>query len=237
MACHMLATENNKQILIVDRDVTTVESLRHKLTEAGFGVRSIDDGAAAMNVIAQRPPHLVIFDWNIPGFAGLEVFKGMRRVDSPTALRLIILSALAAEQDVILGLSLGADDYIAKPFSTREVVARVSVLLRGHRIGGRTNVLTCDDLRLDGAANRVTADGKVVNLRAVEFRLLEFLMSHLDKTLSRAQLKQQVWGNNDEVDERTVDVNIQRLRKLLSEVGYDAYIHTIRGFGYRFAPP
>ncbi len=233
----MLATETHKQILIVDRDVGAVEALRHRLSEAGFIVRAITDGSAAVASVVERPPHLIIIDWNMPGFASLEVIQGVRRVSSPRAIRLIILSALCGEQDVVTGLELGADDYIAKPFSLREVVARVSALLRTRPSLNQRPTLTCDDLVLDPATNRVTAQGKPVNLRGVEYRLLEFLMSHTGKTFNRNQLLRQVWGDDKEVDERTVDVNVQRLRKILSEPGYEAHIQTVRGFGYRFAPP
>src|SRR6266852_3771757 len=118
----MLATETNKQILIVDRDVAAVEPLRQRLGEAGFVVRAITDGSAAIVAVAERPPHLVIIDWNMPGLAALEVIQGVRRARAPQAVRLIILSALSGEQDVVTGLNLGVDDYIAKPFSVREVV-------------------------------------------------------------------------------------------------------------------
>src|SRR5271165_5476630 len=178
----MIATETNKQILIVDRDVAAIEPLRQRLSEAGFAVRAVTDGSAAVQVLAERPPHLVIIDWNMPGYAALELIQGVRRARVPQAVRLIILSALAGEQDVVSGLNLGADDYIAKPFSLREVVARVSAILR-------------------------------------------------------TRLLAQVWGDDHDVDERTVDVNVQRLRRILMEQGYEAYIQTVRGFGYRFFSP
>ena len=233
----MLATETNKQILIVDRDVAAVEPLRQRLGEAGFIVRAITDGSAAIVAVAERPPHLVIIDWNMPGLAALEVIQGVRRARVPQAVRLIILSALSAEQDVVTGLNLGADDYIAKPFSVREVVARVCSVLRSHHYEEHRSALSCDDLVLDGSTNRVTARGRLLNLRGVEYRLLEFLMSHPGRTFNRTQLLAQVWGDDSEVDERTVDVNVQRLRKILAEPGYEAYIQTVRGFGYRFAAP
>src|SRR5450631_4307010 len=129
----MLATEPNKQILIVDRDVAAVEPLRQKLTDAGFVVRAIADGSAALAAVAERPPHLVIVDWNMPGMVALELIQGVQKARVPQAVRLIILSALSGEQDVVTGLNLGADDYIAKPFSLREVVARVGALLRSPR--------------------------------------------------------------------------------------------------------
>jgi two-component system phosphate regulon response regulator PhoB len=234
----MLAIDTNRQILIVDRDVASVEPLRQKLSDSGFVVRAITDGNAAMTAISERPPHLVIIDWNMPGLAALDLIKGVRGVRPPhAAVRLIILSSLSGEQDVINGLNLGADDYIAKPFSLREAVARVGALLRSHPLDRHQPALSCDELVLDAATNRVTARGKSVNLRGVEYRLLEFLMSHPGRTFNRSQLLAQVWGGDHEVDERTVDVNVQRLRKILSEPGYEAYIQTVRGFGYRFSSP
>jgi two-component system phosphate regulon response regulator PhoB len=233
----MLAHDTNKQILIVDRDVVSIEPLRQKLSDEGFAVRAISDGDAALLAISERPPHLVIIDWNMPGLAALDLIKGVRGVRPPQAVRLIILSSLSAEQDVINGLNLGADDYIAKPFSLREAVARVGALLRSHPTERHQPALSCDELVLDAATNRVTARGKSVNLRGVEYRLLEFLMSHPGRTFNRTQLLAQVWGGDHDVDERTVDVNVQRLRKILSEPGYEAYIQTVRGFGYRFCSP
>jgi two-component system, OmpR family, phosphate regulon response regulator PhoB len=237
MAWYMLANETNKQILIVDRDVAAVEPLRQKLGEAGFIVRAITDGTAAIAAVAERPPHLVIIDWNMPGLTALEVIQGVRNARVPQAVRLIILSALLDEHDVVTGLNLGADDYIAKPFSLREVVARVCSVLRSHQHESERSALSYDDLVLDGSTNRVTAHGRLLNLRGVEYRLLEFLMSHPGRTFNRTQLLAQVWGGDSDVDERTVDVNVQRLRKILTDPGFEAYIQTVRGFGYRFAAP
>ncbi len=233
----MLATDAHKQILIVDRDVAAVEPLRQKLTDAGFTVRAITDGGAALAAVAERPPHLVIIDWNMPGMLALELIQGVRRARMPQTVRLIILSALCGEQDVVTGLNLGADDYIAKPYSLREVIARVYAVLRVPAHEAQQPALCCDELILDAATNRVTARGKLLNLRGVEYRLLEFLMAHTGRTFNRNQLLAHVWGDDSEVDERTVDVNVQRLRKVLSEPGYEAYIQTVRGFGYRFAAP
>lgn len=232
----MLALETTKQILIVDRDVAAVEPLRQKLGEAGFMVRAITEGSAAVTAVAERPPHLLIIDWNAPGLVALDVIQRLR-ARSPHAIRLIILSELADEEHVVTGLNLGADDYITKPYSLREAVARVCALLRSHTQDTNHLALCCDELVLDAATNRVTVRGKLVNLRGVEYRLLEFLMAHAGRTFNRTQLLSQVWGGDSEVDERTVDVNVQRLRKILSEQGYEAYVQTVRGFGYRFAPP
>lgn len=236
MARRMLAAEN-KKILIVDRDVGAVEPLRQRLSEVGFAVRAVTDGNTAVSAVSERPPHLIIVDWNMPGFAALELIQGVKRAHATQTIRLIILSALAGEQDIVTGLSLGADDYIAKPYSLREVVARVFAVLRVYAQDARQSALSFDDLVLDSSTNRVTARGKLINLRGVEFRLLEFLMSHAGRTFNRTQLLSNVWGGDNDVDERTVDVNVQRLRKILTEPGYETYIQTVRGFGYRFAAP
>jgi two-component system, OmpR family, phosphate regulon response regulator PhoB len=233
----MLATHTSKQILIVDRDVATVEPLRQKLGEAGFVVRAITDGSAAATAVAERPPHLLIVEWNVPGLAALEVIQKLRRNGAGHDIRLIILSDLSGEEHVVNGLNLGADDYITKPFSLREAVARVCGVLRAHAQQADHQALCRDDLVLDASTNRVTAQGKLVPVRGIEYRLLEFLMSHSGRTFNRTQLLSRVWGDDKEVDERTVDVNVQRLRKILSERGYESYIQTVRGFGYRFAPP
>jgi two-component system, OmpR family, phosphate regulon response regulator PhoB len=233
----MLVQQANKQILIIDRDVAAVEPLRQKLSDAGFVVRAIVDGSAGVSAVTERPPHLVIIDWNMPGFSALELIQGLRRTRVPQLIKLIILSALADEENVVNGLNMGADDYIAKPYSLREVLARVSAVLRLRTHEARKPPLMYDELVLDGASNRVTVRGQLISLRGVEYRLLEFLMSHAGRTFNRTQLLVHVWGDDKDLDERTVDVNVQRLRRILAEPGYEAYIQTVRGFGYRFASP
>ena len=161
----MLATEINKQILIVDRDIAAVEPLRRTLSDAGFIVRAIADGSAAVAAVSLRPPHLIIIDWNMPGAATLELIQTIRGTRTPHAVRLIILSALAGERDVVMGLNVGADDYIAKPFSLREVVARVAAVLRTHRDVVRHDTLSCGELTLDPTTNRVTANGLLLNIK------------------------------------------------------------------------
>lgn len=233
----MLATENARHILIVDPDLAAIEPVRQRLSDLGFSVRSEVDGAAAMSRFSDRPPVLVILDWNMPGFAALELIRRVRAIRAPQIVRLIILSELASEHDVVTGLESGADDYIAKPYSPREVVARVIAVLRSQRTRERSEALSFEGLELDPSTNRVSARGQPLNLRGAEYRLLEFLMTHSGRTFSREQLLSQVWGKDCEVDVRTVDVNVQRLRKILTDPGYVEYIQTVRGFGYRFAVP
>jgi len=228
---------DKRQILIVDRDVAIVDPLRQRLVEAGFVARAITDAGAAVQALVERPPDLLIIDWNIPGFTAYDLIQSLRKRCASPVVRLVILSSLAGEDHIVMGLNLGADDYITKPCSVREVVARVSVLLRSHASRRKRAALAVDELVLDADANRVTVQGKPVNLRSVEYRLLEFFMSHSGKTFNRMQLLNQVWGGDGDVDERTVDVNVQRLRKILSAQGYESYIQTVRGFGYRFSQP
>jgi two-component system phosphate regulon response regulator PhoB len=230
----MLAAERQKHILIVDRDIATVEPLREQLSYAGFVVLAITHGPAAADAIAQRPPQLIIVDWNMPGLAALELIDRVRTARRLQPIRLIILSDLAAEHDVVSGLNMGADDYITKPFSVREAVARINAVLRMRAHDENHGALSFERLTLNTATNRVTAQGVPLNLRGAEYRLLEFLMSHPGRTFNRTQLLAQVWAGDEDIDERTVDVNVQRLRKILAEPGYEACIQTVRGFGYRF---
>ena len=234
MLASMLVAENQKQILIVDRDVATVEPLRQQLKHAGFVVLAISDGAAAVVAVELRPPQLVIVDWNMPGLAPRELLECVRKARLVQPLRLIILSDLSGEHEIVSGLNMGADDYIAKPFSVREAVARINAVLRARRHDTNRAALSFDSLTLNTSTNRVTAQGALLNVRGAEYRLLEFLMSHPGKTFNRTQLLAQVWAGNAEIDERTVDVNVQRLRKILAAPGYEACIQTVRGFGYRF---
>jgi two-component system phosphate regulon response regulator PhoB len=223
----MLGTSTNKQILIVDRNLAAVEPLRQKLTDAGFAVSAITDGPAAVMAVVERPPHLVIVDWNMPGFAALEVIQVVRGTRRPQPVRLIILSDVSAEQDVVAGLNLGADDYIVKPFSLREVVARVAAVLRSRQNDAHRAALNCGELVLDVSTNRVTAHGRLLNLRGVEYRLLKFLMSNPGRIFNRTQLLAQLWGDDSEVDERTVDVKCSDCARLSLDQGMR---HTFRRF-------
>jgi two-component system, OmpR family, phosphate regulon response regulator PhoB len=219
----MLAEAPQKQILIIDRDAAAIEPLRERLSSAGYEVHSIADAAAALTSMLQRPPHLIIIDWNMPDYAVREVIEFARAV-RPPAVRLILLSARSAEQDIVEGLNLGADDYIVKPFSVPETVARVTAILRCRRSAK-------DDVP---AANPASLPGLQLQMRRAEHRLLHILMSHPGRVFTRAQLLSQLWSKDSDIDERTVDVNVQRLRKILAQPGCSACIQTVRGSGYRF---
>jgi two-component system phosphate regulon response regulator PhoB len=233
----MAAVGDIKRVLIVDREIAAAEAIRQTLSDAGFSVSAMTDSLAILAAVRERPPDLVLIDWNMPGVAALDLFQAIRRVRADRSIRMIILSALASEQDVVRGLSLGADDYIAKPFSLREVLARTRAVLRLRSQERETAPLSCDQLVLDSVAKRVTVRGQPLGLRGVEYRLLEFLMSNPGRTFNRRQLLAHVWGDDTEVDERTVDVNVQRLRSVLGEPGYGGYLQTVRGLGYCFGAP
>ena len=181
----MLAAERQKHILIVDRDIATVEPLREQLKRCGFIVLAITDGAAAVEAIAERPPQLIVVEWNIPGLAALELIERVRGARRLHPMRFIILSELAAESDVVSGLNMGADDYITKPFSVREAVARINAVLRMRADEGNRTTLSFERLTLNTATNRVTAEGLALNVGGAEYRLLEFLMLHPGRTFNR----------------------------------------------------
>jgi two-component system phosphate regulon response regulator PhoB len=226
-----------KKVLVVDPEIAAAEAIRQTLSEGGFSVSTMTDSLAVLAVICERPPDLVLIDWDMPGVAALDLLRAIRRARADRSIRLIILSAFASEQDVVRGLSLGADDYIVKPFSLRELLARTRAVLRLRSRERETAPLSCDQLVLDSVTKRVTARGQPLGLRGVEYRLLEFLMSNPGRTFNRRQLLAQVWGDDTLVDERTVDVNVQRLRSVLGEPGYGGYLQTVRGLGYCFAAP
>jgi len=233
----MATADDIKRVLIVDREIAAAEAIRQTLSEGGFSVSTMTDSPAVLAAICQHPPDLVLIDWDMPGIAAQDLFQAIRRARTDRSVRLIILSTFASEQDVVRGLSLGADDYIAKPFSLRELLARTRAVLRLRGRERETAQLACDQLVLDSVTKRVTARGQHLGLRGVEYRLLEFLMSNPGRTFNRRQLLTQVWGGDTLVDERTVDVNVQRLRSILANPGYGGYLQTVRGLGYCFAPP
>ena len=193
---------------------------------------------AAVAALAERPPHLVIIDWNMPGFAALELIAARARVRAPHPVRLIILSALSGEQDVVTGLNLGADDYIAKPFSVREVVARVCAVLRSRRPqDGDRAALSCDELMLDASTNRVTARGELLNLRGVEYRLARVsdVASRAERSIARNCSRRSGATTATSMSARSTSM-CSGCARSSTEPGYEAYIQTVRGFGYRFAP-
>ena len=223
-----------KRILVVEDERAIREMVVFTLKRAGFKVTEAEDASAARRALVDHSPDLVLLDWMLPDLSGLELARALRRDDGTRELPIIMLTARAAEDDKVMGLESGADDYLTKPFSARELVARIQALLR-RAAGADGEALAIGGLRLDPASHRVSADGAEVALGPTEYRLLKFFMSQPERVFSRAQVLDRVWGGNVYIEERTVDVHIRRLRKALAPHRCDSYIQTVRGSGYRFS--
>jgi len=224
-----------KTVLVVEDERSIREMLAFNLDRAGFAVEQAGDGREARAAIADHFPDIVLMDWMLPDVSGLELTRQLKRDPNTREIPVIMVTARAEEDDRVSGLEGGADDYIVKPFSPRELVARIRAALR-RTAGGGDEVVSFGKLSLDAASHEVRIGETGIRLGPTEFRLLEFFMLHPDRVYSRAQLLDRVWGGNVYVEERTVDVHIRRLRKALMADGYDKVIRTVRGAGYRFAP-
>ena len=222
-------------ILLVEDEPAIQELIAANLMRAGHHVVRAGDAETGQRIVRDALPDLILLDWMLPGMSGIEFAKRLRADERTRAIPLIMLTARGEEQDKVLGLESGADDYITKPFSPRELVARVNALLRRSDGGGAGEQLEADGLVLDRAAHRVSARGQAVALGPTEYRLLEFFMTHPERVYTREQLLDRVWGGNVYVEERTIDVHIRRLRKALEEHGVDGFVQTVRGSGYRFS--
>ena len=204
------------------------------LSRAGYDTLEAEDCRAARQLLVDERPVLALIDWMLPDMSGLELTRMLKRDNEFADLAVIMLTARADENDRVTGLEGGADDYVTKPFSPRELVARIKAVLR--RVGAAENeTIVAGDMELDSAAHRVSVKGQEVHLGPTEYRLLKYLMTHADRVYSRNQLLDRVWGANVYVEERTVDVHVRRLRKALTEHGVERYIQTVRGAGYRFS--
>jgi two-component system phosphate regulon response regulator PhoB len=222
------------KILIVEDERPIREMIAFHLTRAGYDTLEAGDCREARRLLADERPALALIDWMLPDMSGLELTRMLKRDNEFEDLAVIMLTARADEHDMVTGLEGGADDYVTKPFSPRELVARINAVLR--RSGTvDTELIRMGDIELDAAAHRVSVHGHAVHLGPTEYRLLKYLMTHADRVYSRNQLLDRVWGANVYVEERTVDVHVRRLRKALTEHGVDGYIQTVRGAGYRFS--
>jgi two-component system phosphate regulon response regulator PhoB len=224
-----------KQILIVEDEKPIRDMIAFGLRRAGFEVREAEDCAGARASIADARPDLLLIDWMLPDQTGLELTRAVKRSKDTQDLPVIMLTARADEQDKVSGLEGGADDYITKPFSPRELLARINAVLRRASPGATGESLEAGGVVLDVASHRVTVDDQNVALGPTEYRLLQFFMEHPERVYSRSQLLDRVWGGNVYVEERTVDVHIRRLRKALEPSGRDSLVQTVRGSGYRFS--
>ncbi len=222
------------KVLIVEDETPIREMIAFHLVRAGFDTLEAADCRRARELLADERPDLALIDWMLPDMSGLELTRTLRRDQDNENLAIIMLTARADENDKVSGLDSGADDYLTKPFSPRELVARIQAVLR--RSGTSDDaVLKANLLELDPAGHRVLAAGREVPLGPTEYRLLHFLMSHPERVYSRSLLLDRVWGANVYIEERTVDVHVRRLRKALERSGADRYIQTVRGAGYRFS--
>jgi two-component system phosphate regulon response regulator PhoB len=222
-------------ILVVDDEQSIRDMLAISLDAAGYNVLQAEGAREAHALIIDRHPDLVLLDWMMPGTAGLELLRRLKRDEMTEKLPVIMLTAKAEETSKISGLDSGADDYIAKPFSPRELVSRVKAVLR--RVGREElkDPITVGELLFDPLGHRVSISGKPVNVGPTEYRLLQFFLTHQERVYSRDQILDHVWGGNVYLDERTVDVHIRRLRKAIAVAGHDNYVQTVRGSGYRFS--
>jgi two-component system, OmpR family, alkaline phosphatase synthesis response regulator PhoP len=223
-------------ILIVEDERDIAELVKYHLDQAGLSARIVGDGKQALDLIGREHPDLIILDLMLPGMDGLEVCKRLRSNPMTQQIPIVMLTARATEVDRIVGLELGADDYIPKPFSARELVARVKAVLRRTTAptAPRDTPLTMGMLRLDPVRHEVTKDDTLLELSAMEFRLLEFFLRHRGRVFTRTQLLDQVWGRDRFVEPRTVDVHIRRLReKIEGNPREPSLIQTVRGLGYK----
>ena len=221
-------------ILLVEDEPEIREMLSFSLVRAGFNVIEADSAETALARLQGPPPKLLIIDWRLPGMSGVDLVRRLRRNPVTSELPLIMLTARGEESDKLTGFDAGIDDYVVKPFSPKEMIARVKSLLRraGNPADGKIHA---GPIEVDTRAHRVTVNGARVRVGPLEFRLLEQLMRWPERAFDRAQLLDRVWGQAVFVEERTVDVHILRLRKALAPYGADRYIETVRGIGYRFA--
>ncbi len=222
-------------ILLVEDEEAIREMVAMALERAGYRVRhaeSAEDADAAMRL---SQPDLVLLDWMLPGESGIDFARRLKRDRATREIPIILLTARGEEGDRIRGLDAGADDYVPKPFSPRELVARIKAVLRRVQPTAADQPVEVRGLRLDPVSHRITGHGQALAMGPTEFRLLHFLMTHPDRVFNRAQLLDNVWGANVYVEERTVDVHVRRLRKALAISGHEDLVQTVRGAGYRFS--
>ena len=224
-----------RSILIVDDEAPIREMIAVALEMAGYDCLEADNAQDAHAIIVDRKPDLILLDWMLPGgTSGIELARRLKREELTSDIPIIMLTAKGEEDNKIQGLEVGADDYITKPFSPRELVARLKAVLRRAGPADAESPIEIGGLLLDPISHRVTNDGTPAEMGPTEYRLLQFFMTHQERAYTRGQLLDQVWGGNVYVEERTVDVHIRRLRKALGEA-YENLVQTVRGTGYRFS--
>ncbi len=224
-----------RRILVVEDEAPIREMVCFVLEQNGYQPIEADDYDAAIARLVEPFPDLVLLDWMIPGGSGIQVIKHMKRDSQLREIPVMMLTARGEEEDRVKGLETGADDYLTKPFSPKELVARVKAILRRISPMVADDLIAMNGLTLDPASHRVTSNENPLEMGPTEFKLLHFFMTHPERVYSREQLLNYVWGENVYVEDRTVDVHIRRLRKALEAGGHDKMIQTVRGTGYRFS--
>ena len=224
-----------KQILIVDDEPAIRDMVAFALRKGDYVPTHAGDAREAQAAIADRVPDLILLDWMLPGTSGLELARRWRRETLTREVPIIMLTARGEENDRVSGLEAGVDDYVVKPFSARELLARIRAVMRRSHEDDENGSVTVGPLRIDGAAHRVFAGESAVPIGPTEYRLLHFFMTHPERVYSRTQLLDHVWGGSVYVEERTIDVHIRRLRKTLEPFAADGLVQTVRGSGYRFS--
>jgi two-component system, OmpR family, phosphate regulon response regulator PhoB len=227
--------EMKGKILIVEDEAAIREMLGYTLMKEGYACQEAADVEQARAIILNDRPDLVLLDWMLPGVSGIDYARRLRNDSDTRDIPIIMLTAKGEEADKVRGLDTGVDDYVTKPFSTRELLARLRAVLRRYAPDGQQGIIEIGGLVLDSDTYRVTANDQIIEISPTEFKLLHFFITHPERVYSRAQLLDHVWGQNIYVEERTVDVHIRRLRKTLEPFGFDKYIQTVRSVGYRFS--
>lgn len=225
---------SSKTVLIVDDESSIREMIAVALEMADYRVLEADNAQTGHAMALDQKPDLILLDWMMPGTSGIELARRLKREEATAEMPIILLTAKGEEDNKVQGLEAGADDYITKPFSPRELVARLKAVLRRATPPGIEEAVEVDGLRLDPSSHRVTSNGGALEIGPTEYRLLQFFMTHQERAYTRSQLLDQVWGGNVYVEERTVDVHIRRLRKSLGEA-HQHLVQTVRGTGYRFS--
>jgi two-component system phosphate regulon response regulator PhoB len=231
---HTVTTHMASTILVIEDEPAIAELVAVNLSFAGHKVLRAADSIQADTLIRAELPDLILLDWMLPGMSGVNYAKKLRTDERTRDVPIIMLTARSQEGDKVEGLESGADDYMTKPFSPRELIARIKAVIRRRAPQLTDDTVEIAGLRLDPQTHRVSGGGQALELGPTEFRLLHFFMTHPERVHSRSQLLDHVWGDHVFVEERTVDVHIRRLRQALTPTGHDRHVETVRGSGYRF---
>ncbi len=227
-------TEKQISVLVVDDESAIREMIRFALGKSHMSVKCAASAKEALEKMTEQVPDIILLDWMMPSMSGPELTRRLRKDTLTKDIPIIMLTAKVSEDDKVTGLNSGADDYIIKPFSPRELVARINAVLRRSEPGGADGKISAGEISMDTVSRQVFLARKPAHIGPTEYRLLEFFMTHENRAFSRTQLLDHVWGTNVYIEERTVDVHIRRLRKILEKAKLDHYIQTVRSHGYRF---